>query len=545
MRPLTWFHRLVAVLSLALVAAAQVPSSTEARPGAPAPDARAFDPAASRRELARQIDGYLAQHQAVGQLSGAVLVADRGELIYQGGFGMADSDWAILNTPSTKFRLASLTKQFTALIVLQLVREGRLDLESSITRYLADYPAASGERVTLRHLLNHTSGIPSYTDRPGFMTSAAKERYSTKEFVALFCSEPLEFEPGSRFQYNNSGYFLLGAIIEAVTGKTYGAALQERIFGPLEMTNSGLDDQYQVLPGRATGYSEVLGGRRVALWIDMTSPGAAGAMYSTVEDLWKWDQALLAETLLDGDLARLMVTPGHGNYAMGWEIETLPPESGGSVLADLGAKAQGTESPESADGEAPADQAPGRTAHTHSGGMPGVSTLIWRVPAEGRCIIVLGNTFETAARPIQHGISEILAGRQPRPVRARGDFEIARMVLTDGRERALEALAKWPENIRNDLLRPDVIGIGHQLVEQGRCSEAVTLGAFLKAAFPTDPEVCVALASFEHSAGNLQAALEAYRQIPQLDAQAEDIQARISEVEAQLQARLGPASTQR
>jgi CubicO group peptidase (beta-lactamase class C family) len=542
MPSLPWFHRLVAVLTLAMVAVAQVPIAAEALPTALEPHSHKVELADSRRELARQIEEYLGQHHAVGQLSGAVLVADCGELIYQGAFGMANSDWAIPNTPLTKFRLASITKQFTAMVVLQLVREGRLDLEAPITRYLADYPTASGERVTLRHLLNHTSGIPSYTDFPGFMTGAAKQRFSTKEFVTLYCSEPLEFEPGSRFQYSNSAYFLLGAIIEAVTGKTYGTALQERIFGPLEMTNSGLDDQYQVIPGRATGYSEVLGGRRVALWIDMTTPGAAGAMYSTVGDLWKWDQALRSETLLNGDLARLMVTPGHANYAMGWEIETLPPESGGSVLAGLVADVQAPDSP--VDGT-PADQAGLRSAHTHSGGMPGVSTLIWRVPAEGRCIIVLGNTFETAARPIQIGICEILAGREPRPARARGDYELAGMVLTDGRERALEALAKWPENIRNDLIRPDVIGIGHRLVEQGRCSEAVALGEFLKAAFPADPEVCSALASFQHSAGNHQAALDTYRQALQLDPQADLIQERISEVEAQLRARLSPASTSR
>jgi CubicO group peptidase (beta-lactamase class C family) len=229
MRSQTWFPRLVALLFLAQGPAAQAQVAADAQIGALATQPHEEELADGRRELARQIDDYLAQHQAVGQLSGAVLLADCGELIYQGAFGMADSDWAIPNTPLTKFRLASITKQFTALVVLQLVRAGRLELDAPITRYLADYPAASGERVTLRHLLNHTSGIPSYTDRAGFMTSEAKQRFSTKEFVALYCSEPLEFEPGSRFQYNNSGYFLLGAIIEAVTGQTYAAVLQERI----------------------------------------------------------------------------------------------------------------------------------------------------------------------------------------------------------------------------------------------------------------------------------------------------------------------------
>lgn len=492
-------------------------STAEARPALPQQPASA----GLNAELTAKFDAYLDAHHALDQFSGAVLVADRDQIVYQGARGMANSDWDIANTPATKFRIASMTKQFTALLILQLVDEGVLELDAPITRYLPDYPAESGDQVHLRHLLNHTSGIPSYTDRPGFMRKEAKERMSVAEFVAAYCAEPLEFEPGSQFNYNNSGYFLLGAIIEAVTGQTYAAALEERIFTPLGMVNSGVDDQYQVIAGRATGYDDILGGRNVALWLDMSTPGAAGAMYSTVGDLWRWDRALRARTLLDGELERAMYAPGLGDYAFGWEVTELPAETGGSLLdppRDQGAQDEAT-------------TAPPRTAYYHGGGMPGVSTLIWRIPNEDRCIIILGNTMQTSAYQIRDGLSELLAGREPRPVRARGDFEIARIVLEAGPERALEDLAKWPETTRNDYIRPDVIGISHRLLDQGRTDDALQLCTFLTRAFPDDPGVWDALAYAHRMAGDIPAAIANYKKLVELDPSADSIRDLIKELE--------------
>lgn len=472
---------------------------------APAPQAAA----APQAELTASIDAFLDAHHALDQFSGAVLVADRGRVVYQGARGEANSDWAIPNAPSTKFRIASVTKQFTALAILQLVDAGALELDAPITRYLTDYPAESGDKVTVRHLLNHTSGIPSYTERPNFFNDEAKERLPVDEFVKAYCSDPLEFEPGSQFNYNNSGYFLLGAILEEVTGQTYAEVLGERIFTPLGMRDTGIDDQYRVVPGRAVGYDDILGGRRIAKWMDMSTPFAAGAMYTTVGDLWKWDQALRAETLLQGDLAREMVTPGLGDYGFGWEITELPAETG--LDTDGGT----------------------RIVNYHGGGMPGVSTLIWRVPAEERCIIVLGNTMQTMTFSIQRGLAELLAGRDPGPVRARGDFEIARTVLEEGNERALEDLAKWPEHVQEDYIRRDVIGLAHRLLEQERYAEAVALTHFLTLAFPDDPEVWDGLGYVHMTAGNNAEAIEAYGRLVELDPSADGIRSLIEELKAE------------
>ena len=484
-----------------------------------AQDARPESAASSaelRLELAAKIDDLLQAHHAIDQLSGAVLVADAGEVVYSGAVGMANSDWDVPNTPATKFRLASITKQFTAMAVLLLVDEGKLDLDASITTYLRDYPAASGDRVTLHHLLNHTSGIPSYTDRPGFMRNEAKERMSVAEFVREYCSDPLDFEPGTEFRYNNSGYFLLGAILEEVTGQTYAEVLEERIFAPLGMRDSGVDDQYRVIPGRAVGYDDILGGRRVALWLDMTTPGAAGAMYSTVGDLWKWDQALRAGTLLQGELATRMVTPGLGDYGYGWELEERPADTGGSLFGE--ASTEGT-----------------RTIEYHGGGMPGVSTLIWRVPAEERVIIVLGNTMQTSGSAIQYGITELLAGRAPGAVRPRGDFEVAGIVLKEGQDRALEALATWPQHVQDDYLLPDIAGLSRMLLDQGRDAEARQLTDFLLAGYPDAPIAWDASAYVHRMGGDLETAIAHYGRVVELDPEAGGIRDLIAELQADLE----------
>ena len=201
----------------------------------PAQKVESAGPKSAKRSAAEQIGELLEASHAVGQFSGAALVADRGKVVYRGAYGVANADWEIPNQVDTKFRLASITKQFTAMLTLLLVKDGKLELDAPITRYLKGYPAASGDKVTIHHLLSHTSGIPSYTDREGFMQRDALHSMPVTEFVAKFCSEPLAFEPGSKFRYNNSGYFLLGAIIEQVTGTTYRAEMRARVFEPLGM----------------------------------------------------------------------------------------------------------------------------------------------------------------------------------------------------------------------------------------------------------------------------------------------------------------------
>lgn len=279
---------------------------------------------ASARQSVQQVDGLMKQYHDYGQFNGAILVAEKGKVVYKKGFGMANMEWAIPNQPDTKFRIGSVTKQFTAALVLQLVEEGKIKLDGKITDYLPDYRKDTGDKVTIHHLLNHTSGIPSYTSRPDFSADISRNPYVVADFVKKFASGDLQFEPGSKFSYNNSGYSLLGAIIEKVTGKSYETVLNERILKPLGMTNSGYEHHSTLLQKRASGYQKTPDGFVNAAYLDMSIPYAAGSIYSTVEDLFKWDQSLYEDKILSAESKKLMFTPGLGNYGYGIRITDEP-----------------------------------------------------------------------------------------------------------------------------------------------------------------------------------------------------------------------------
>ena len=233
----------------------------------------------------KQLDDLLNKYTQYGQFNGSVLVADQGKIIYKKGFGMANMEWDIPNAPDTKHRLGSITKQFTAMLIMQLVADGKLDLQSPVSKYLPDYSHVNGDKITIHQLLNHTSGTPNYTSFPKFFKEMSRNSYTPTEMLETFADSTLNFTPGERFAYSNSGYILLGAIIEKVTGKSYEKVLQEKIFDPLKMKDTGYDHHNAILKKRATGYEMKGSLPENSPYIDMSTPYAAGSMYSTVEDL--------------------------------------------------------------------------------------------------------------------------------------------------------------------------------------------------------------------------------------------------------------------
>ena len=238
------------------------------------------------RPLDLAIDQIMQARSAAGDFNGAVLVARQGHTLYERAFGLANLEWQIPNDLQTKFEIGSMTKQFTALLILQFVNEGRVHLDGHISDYLPYYRSAIGNRVTVTELLSHTSGIPNFLSNPGFLEGpASRTSYTVRDFVEKYCSRDLHFEPGTKFEYSNSGYFLLGAILEQVSGESYEQLLKERIFGPLSMKNSGYTHFETVLPHRAAGYerSELACGMPATT--TCLSLFAAGALYSTVGDL--------------------------------------------------------------------------------------------------------------------------------------------------------------------------------------------------------------------------------------------------------------------
>ena len=267
----------------------------------------------------QQIDNLIKTYHKFGQFNGTVLVAKSGKVIYKKGHGMADMEWEIPNQPDTKFRIGSVTKQFTAAIILQLVEEGKIKLDGKITDYLPDYRKDTGDKITIHQLLNHTSGIPSYTDVPGFNENYSRNPSAIDTFVKKFASGDLEFEPGSNWSYNNSGYYILGAIIEKLDQRSYTESLQKRVLNPAGMRETGYDTHAVVLRKRARGYQKsLINEYENAPYIDTVNAYAAGAMYSTVGDLFKWDQALYTDKILSAKSKQLMFTPGLKKYGYGF-----------------------------------------------------------------------------------------------------------------------------------------------------------------------------------------------------------------------------------
>lgn len=249
------------------------------------------------------------------QFMGSVLVAQGDTVIFSKSYGSANLEWNIPNSSTTRFRVGSITKQFTAAAILLLEERGKLKVEDNLKTWYPDSPAA-WDKVTLVHLLQHTSGIHSYTDDPEFNTFT-RLPHTPEEIVKRVRDKPLDFETGKQFNYSNTGYILLGMVIEKASGQTYATFLEENILGPLGMKDSGIDVNAMVLPQRATGYSGSPSGTINSKYIDMTVPYAAGAMYSTVGDLLLWQRALYGKKLLSEASLAKMTTPGLNDYAFG------------------------------------------------------------------------------------------------------------------------------------------------------------------------------------------------------------------------------------
>ena len=332
---------------------------------------------------ARRIDHIMQDRNSAGEFNGTVLVARRGEVIYARGFGLANREWSVPNDLQTKFEIGSMTKQFTAMLILQFVNDGKVRLDGHVSEYLPYYRLDTGKRITISELLSHTSGVPDFTDISGFLDGpASRVRYSVREFAQKYCSGELQFEPGTKFVYSNSGYFLLGAILEEVSGASYEELLEDRIFKPLGMKNSGYAHSETVIPRRAAGYERSPAGLQNARYYDMSIPFAAGALYSTVEDLFLWDQALYGERLLPAGLRDLLFKPNLENYGYGWVM--LTPETGSPYA--------------------------GESIPMHGGAIFGFQSVIQRIVWHKELIILLDNTDSPKLLDIALEIRRVLSG---------------------------------------------------------------------------------------------------------------------------------------
>jgi CubicO group peptidase (beta-lactamase class C family) len=272
---------------------------------------------------ARKIDNLMQQYFDYGEFNGTVLVSQNGNVIFKKGYGYANIEKKIPNTSETKFYIGSITKAFTDLLVLQMAEKGMIELHAKISDYLPGYPKPNGDSVTIYNLLTHTSGIPDYDSDPRIDVDWSKH-YSHQEMLALFDSLPLLFTPGTTFRYTNAGAFICGVILEKLTGKSYNELLKENILDPLQMKNTGYTESNAPIDKFATGY-DMSGVKPVAQsYIDMSTTFSAFGMYSTAEDMQKWNKALHTEKLLSKKYMEIYFTAFKDNWACDWVVAKNP-----------------------------------------------------------------------------------------------------------------------------------------------------------------------------------------------------------------------------
>ncbi|MGZ5190174.1 MAG: serine hydrolase [Flavisolibacter sp.] len=277
------------------------------------------------KQLSAEFDKILANQYKPNETGATVLIARKGQVIYKKAFGMANLELDVPMKTDNVFRIGSITKQFTAIVILQLLEQGKLDLNDEITKYIQDYPT-QGNKITIEHLLTHTSGIRDYSTISDTAKKIAGD-VTPLQMIDFFKNQPMRFAPGTRWEYSNSGYYILGYIIEKITGKPYGEYLEENIFKLLGMSNSSFASDIRIIKNRADGYTKNENNKfENAAYISMTHPYAAGSILSTVEDLFKWQQAvqfykLIKKENVEKAFSRYKLIDGkETNYGYGWRL---------------------------------------------------------------------------------------------------------------------------------------------------------------------------------------------------------------------------------
>lgn len=335
----------------------------------------------------------LQAHSVNHRFMGSVLVAKDGTIIFEQSTGWANAEWEIPNSAATKFRIGSVTKQFTAAAILLLAEQGKLKLDDPLSRFVPSAPAI-WRPVTIRQLLNHTGGIPSFTDLPGYKAWKLSPE-TPAQLMAHVADLPLTNPPGEKFRYSNTGYVLLGWIVEIASGQSYEAFLREHIFQPLQMNDTGYDWNATILPSRAAGYELGAHGLEHAPYIDMHVPGGAGALYSTTEDLLRWTQGLYGGKVLSASSFDEMTKPAKEDYACGLFVSTVN----------------------------------GRKTITHNGGIDGFNAILTYYPESKVTVVVLSNVTNAEFTTLAEQLGVVALGDRVTLATERKEVEVPSTVL--------------------------------------------------------------------------------------------------------------------
>jgi CubicO group peptidase (beta-lactamase class C family) len=429
-------------------------------------------------------DAYMRAAVANGQFTGAVLVVRDGKPLIDTAYGMASYELGVPNTPRTVFHIASMTKQFTAMAIMQLRDRGKLKVDDPICTYLDNCPPA-WKLITIRHLLTHTSGIRNVSSLPDWDDDLSLKHYSRGGFVDLFRTLPLRFVPGEKYEYSNSGYFLLGLIVERLSGSAFGDYLKANIFTPLGMSHSSYDDNRAVVPGAASGYYSRGSAFITATYVDPSTRLGDTGIVSTTGDLLRWDQALYTERLVSRRTLDEIFTPYRNGYGYGWEI---------------GARF-------------------GRKAVAHSGGDGGFSSYILRFPDDRVTVVILGNGDRMSAARAAIDLSAIVFGAPYKmPVRQLRDelWDALARGGVAGATGMFDAVRKAMPP-RADATGDTLLELGYDLIDVRKLTEADAIFRFALQQFPGLTYAWDGLADSAAARDDRSAAIDYFEQSLKLD----------------------------
>lgn len=437
---------------------------------------------------------------------GSVLVAENGEVIYKGAFGMANREWDIPNTVDTKFMIGSVSKPITAMLMLIQVQKGLISLDKTISDYLPEFSKKNGSRITIRQLLSHTSGMPNYDIIKDFFPKISRQHFSREDYMKLYMDSALVFEPGTNYYYSSWGYFTLGYIMEKVTGKTYAQLMKEDIFDKLQMTNSGSYYHTQIVHKRATGYDYTIGGYTSADFRDQSNTMGTGDIYSTVEDLFKLHLGISNNTLINKQLTDEMFKPGirPWRYGFGWFNQQFRYTPKDSVFANY-----------------------------HLGMTEGFLSFMIRIPSSNSLVVFLCNSSPTHFFGIASSLMRVLYNK-PVQLKQPAHKAMETIISNAGVAKAVEAYQTYKKDTANyyiDWLAMDQLG--NQLFSAQRYNDALLIFENNAHEFPQRDLVLISLAKTYEILKRKEEAISYYKKAIAVNANNEEAKNRLKELERQ------------
>ncbi len=435
---------------------------------------------------------------------GAVLVAENGKIIYKDAFGLANREWNIPNRTDTKFMIGSVSKPLTAALVLIQVQKGLLRLDKTIEEYLPEFKNKPAAKVTIRQLLNHTSGIPNYDIIKDLFPRISRQNFTREDYIKIFIDSALAFQPGTHYAYSSWGYFTLGYIMESVTKKTYAQLMSDDIFKKLKMNNSGSYFHTQIVPNRATGYDYRFGGYTSSDFRDQSNTMGTGDIYSTVEDLFKFHMALADNTSLNKELTAEMFTPGikPADYGYGWFNKQF--------------KYTGTDS---------------IASNFHLGMTDGFISFIQRIPSTKSLVIILCNSSPTDFFGITNNLYKVLYNKPvnlKQPVHKKMEIFIEKI----GVEKALAEYKKMKTDSGSYYI--DWISmnfVAQQLLALKRYEDARAISENNVNEFPNKVLILVTMGNIYLALNKKEDAIKFYKKALQITPTYEEAKNRLKELE--------------